>query len=332
MDIRELDPGDEAQVHRHWEIGKAAEDASRPYDFYVPWELAWLTYSQGREDLKMVLLGAYEHDEMWGAARVDHTVHDNLHSATAECHVHPDQQRRGIGRALAEAAEGVARDNGRRVLMTEAYAPPAGSSAGLQFALAMGFVQALEEGMKVVDLLGTEPLWEGLAAKCAPRHVGYTIVTWLDRVPAEYVEDYCRLNEEFFDERLPMGSLDVEAERWDADRVHEREQRNARTGRHQVSAGAVAPDGRMIALTEVMVSEQALWRGFQSGTLVSPAHRGLGLGLATKVANHRQLRATYPDCRVLLTGNADVNAPMNAVNEALGYREVERCVEMQKNI
>jgi hypothetical protein len=27
-----------------------------------------------------------------------------------------------------------------------------------------------------------------------------------------------------------------------------------------------------------------------------------------------------------------VNAPMNAVNDALGYREVERCVEMQKDI
>jgi hypothetical protein len=35
---------------------------------------------------------------------------------------------------------------------------------------------------------------------------------------------------------------------------------------------------------------------------------------------------------VLLTGNADVNAPMNAVNEALGYREVERCVELQRDL
>jgi hypothetical protein len=30
--------------------------------------------------------------------------------------------------------------------------------------------------------------------------------------------------------------------------------------------------------------------------------------------------------------NADVNAPMNAVNVALGYREVERCIEMQREI
>ena len=59
--------------------------------------------------------------------------------------------------------------------------------------------------------------------------------------------------------------------------------------------------------------------GFQSGTIVAPEHRGHRLGLAIKLANHRQLRAHFPSCRVLVTGNADVNAPMNAVNEALGF-------------
>jgi hypothetical protein len=51
-----------------------------------------------------------------------------------------------------------------------------------------------------------------------------------------------------------------------------------------------------------------------------------------KLANHRQFRAVFPDCRVLMTGNAGVNAAMNAVNDALGYRETERCVELQKDI
>jgi hypothetical protein len=54
--------------------------------------------------------------------------------------------------------------------------------------------------------------------------------------------------------------------------------------------------------------------------------------MAIKLANHRQVREAWPELRTLLTGNADVNAPMNVVNDALGYREIERCVEMQKNI
>ena len=59
----------------------------------------------------------------------------------------------------------------------------------------------------------------------------------------------------------------------------------------------------MVGLTEVMVNERITVRGFQSGTLVDRNHRGHHLGLAIKLANHRQVRATYPDLRLLLTGN-----------------------------
>jgi GNAT superfamily N-acetyltransferase len=331
VEIRELDRRDQPLVRRHWEIGKAAEDASRPYDFYVPWETAWLSYSEGRDDFEMVMLGAFQDGEMWGAAQVDHPLHDNLHSATLELHVHPDRQRRGIGRALAAAADDVARSRGRRVMMCEAYAPPEEDSPGLLFGRSIGFRPAIEDGMKVVDLHDTEALWPELEARTAARHEDYRIITWQRQVPEDYVGDYCRLNELFFDE-APMGDLEVEAEKWDAERVKKREERNIRTGRYEFSAGAVAPDGTLVGLTEVMVNERVTWRGFQSGTLVAPEHRGHALGLGMKLANHRQVRATYPDCRILLTGNADVNASMNAVNDALGYREVERCIEMQKDI
>ena len=151
-------------------------------------------------------------------------------------------------------------------------------------------------------------------------------------MPDELVDDYCALNEAFFDE-APMGEMEIEPEKWDRKRVEEREARNLRTGPARAGGrGALAPDGTMVALTEVMVNERVTWRGFQSGTLVDPEHRGHHLGLAIKLANHRQVRTTYPRLRLLLTGNADVNAPMNAVNDALGYREVERCVEMQKDV
>jgi len=217
------------------------------------------------------------------------------------------------------------------VLMTEAYAPPDEDSAGLLFAAATGYTKGIEDGIKVVDLVETEQTWAALEEKAAARRGDYRVVTWTDHVPEQYVADYCRLNEAFVDE-APMGELEVEPEKWDAQRVKERELRNERTGRHDFSAGAVAADGTLVAMTEVLVNERATWRGIQSGTLVDPAHRGHQLGLAIKLANHRQIRAAHPECRVLMTGNADVNAPMNAVNDALGYRTVERCVEMQKEI
>jgi hypothetical protein len=97
-----------------------------------------------------------------------------------------------------------------------------------------------------------------------------------------------------------------------------------------MAAGALAPDGTVVALTEVVLDANAPEHGWQSGTLVDPAHRGHSLGIAIKVSNHRQVHEHYPRCRLLQTGNADVNAPMNRVNDALGYRSVERCLELQR--
>jgi hypothetical protein len=216
-------------------------------------------------------------------------------------------------------------------MLTETYAPVDDASAGLRFAEALGFTTALVDGMKVVDLPATEHLWEELEAKAAPEHSDYRIVTWHDGVPDELVASYCRLSE-LFNEQAPMGEREVEAEKWDVDRVRNRERRNRVTGRTDVCAGAVAADGTLVGVTEVGVSAHAPHWGFQSGTIVAPEDRGHRLGLAIKVANHRQLREHLPGCHVLVTGNADVNAPMNVVNEALGYREVERCIEMQRAI
>ena len=51
-----------------------------------------------------------------------------------------------------------------------------------------------------------------------------------------------------------------------------------------------------------------------------------------KLTAQRRLRADYPGCELLVTDNAGVNAPMNAVNERLGYRVVEDLLELQKRL
>jgi hypothetical protein len=69
---------------------------------------------------------------------------------------------------------------------------------------------------------------------------------------------------------------------------------------------------------------------FIDSTLVLPEHRGHRLGLAIKVLLHQRLRAEFPATELVVTGNADVNDHMNAVNDRLGYRPVERALEVQK--
>jgi hypothetical protein len=85
-------------------------------------------------------------------------------------------------------------------------------------------------------------------------------------------------------------------------------------------------------MTEAFVNETMPHRGFQSGTLVVGAHRGHRLGLAIKVANHRALAERFPELEWVVTGNADVNAHMNAINDRLGFRVVERCLEVERTI
>lgn len=73
-------------------------------------------------------------------------------------------------------------------------------------------------------------------------------------------------------------------------------------------------------------------RGESSLHFVLPGHRGHRLGILMKIANHRATRKLFPQCQVLMTGNADVNAAMNRVNAELGYRAVERCIAVQKEL
>lgn len=331
MDVREIDGADPVLARRFWEINRDAEAAYRVHDFSVPWATAEISLRQVRPGFDRVLFAAFDGEEMVGTGSVGMPLLDNTHLAFMDVHVDPVHRRRGIGRALVEAAEKIARDRGRRVLMGEAYGVPGSKGFGQVFGEALGYTVALEDGMKVVDLFATEPTWDGLEAEIAGRSDGYSLVHWHDVVPEELIAGLCVLNEAFNDE-APSGDLELEAEVWDADRVRKREAENLSTGRHEISTAALGPDGAMVGLTEVIVNENAANRGWQSGTLVLPEHRGRALGLLMKVANQRRVRALYPDCRLLITGNAGVNVSMNAVNDKLGYELVETCVEMVKDL
>ncbi len=326
-----MDRGDEAGLHRFWEIGRLAADATRPYDFHVPWESAHAAYTEGRAGFRNVLLGVHEAGEMVGRVSLGYSDLDNTHMAYGDVAVDPARWRRGIGSAALAAAEDRARRDGRRTLVLEAFAPLDADGPGLVLARARGYSPAIEDRIKVVDLVATEPTWAALEEEARRRATAYTLVEWADRVPDEHITGYCRVNEAFL-EHMPLGDLDLEPEVWTEERVRTRNEESRRGGRRELAVAVLAPDGAMVGLTEVVLNDHAPHRGFQSGTLVMPEHRGHALGLLMKLRNHRRLRADHPECAVLMTGNAGVNVAMNAVNERLGYRDVERCVELQKDL
>ena len=117
----------------------------------------------------------------------------------------------------------------------------------------------------------------------------------------------------------PHGDLPVEEERWDGERIREYEASHVARGRTVLVAGAVT-DGRLVAFTELQVPLAQPERANQAGTLVLREHRGHRLGALMKAAVIRELVATMPEVRRITTYNHEDNAPMVAVNVALGFR------------
>jgi hypothetical protein len=103
--------------------------------------------------------------------------------------------------------------------------------------------------------------------------------------------------------------------------------------RTYVGAGAVhRPTGRMIAFTTMGVPRSERSRAYQWETIVAREHRGHRLGMLIKLAAMQELAASSPPPAFISTWNAQENAPMIRVNDALGARTNGRLLILQRVI
>ena len=216
-------------------------------------------------------------------------------------------------------------------MLVEAPAPLGEENAGTRFAAARGYTVGHLEEIKVLDLAEAEPGWDALQAEVDERTGSYRIVEWRVETPEEYVQRFCDLQSVFMSQ-VPLGDLPLESSEWTPQRLRAHEQRFRALGRDVFIAVSFAPDGSLVATSDVRVVEADPRIAEIGITIVLPEHRGHRLGLALKLATHRRLREAYPTCEIVVTSNARVNQHMNAVNEQLGYRAVERVLEMQKEL
>ena len=164
----------------------------------------------------------------------------------------------------------------------------------------------------------------------SPTRLGdYRIVEWGGTTPEEHIEEVCGALNRFIG-MIPTGDLEMEDLDFTPERLRRNEARGVDLGTTRFVGAALAPDGTLAGYTDLFVEQASRSRGRIGLTMVLPEHRGHSLGLAMKLATHRSLVAQVPECRIVATGNADVNAHMNAVNERMGYRLVEDMLEVQK--
>lgn len=330
LEIRVVDPHDESQLHAWWKVGRDSS-AERPVDAWPVWEAARRVAQLERTDGRRVLVSAIEDGVTVGAGRLFLFAHDNNHLADLDLHVTPSHRRRGIGRAVLGELERHAREDGRTTIVASTYPPVAEESPGSRFAAATGYHVASAEESKVVDLTSAPAAWPELDAEVDEALDDYRVEVLDGPIPDEWIEDFCGLLCAFLGE-IPSGDLDLRQELWTPQRVREHEERMTALGITQVIAVGVAPDGHLCGFTDLRVEEADPRHASVGATLVLPGHRGHRLGLAMKLGNHRRVRELFPECAYVDTTNAGVNAWMNAVNERMGYRVVERCLDVQKKL
>jgi hypothetical protein len=230
----------------------------------------------------------------------------------------------------------VARSHGRTVLTAEVMSPydrPSDDPGwpGVAFLHRNGFTLSIGDVKRALDLPVDPSVLDGLAAEAASRHADYTLRFFRGPVPDDLLQEFGALVGSLMTE-APMGELELEPEVLDAARIRSDEEVFAMSGRAKYTTVAVAAAGDLAAYSELVVPAYDPGRFYQWGTLVRPEHRGHRLGLATKVHNLRRLQEESPVEGVLYTYNAEVNDHMIAVNEAIGFRPVERLGEYQKRL
>ena len=334
MPIEALDVDDDPSVARLVDLLEAVRAHDAP-------DLAAVDLDVQRAFLRTPRpFSAFEHwavpaaDGYAAYAEIMYSERENTHLATLLLKVHPDHRRQGIGTALYEHCVRRAAQAGRSTIVAAATGPAPGSTAGdgpgVAFLAKMGLTRALTEVRRRLDVTAVDEAAHAALLADARAHAdGYELISWRDRAPEELLDGLANLEGRLLMD-APTGDLDMEPEKYDAERWRRMEERAAGARRTFYYTAA-----RHTATGEVAASTGMLFRlrprdiGSQQTTIVDPAHRGRRLGVLVKLANLAQVRANEPELRYVDTFNAEDNTHMNAINDALGFVARDAHVEFQ---
>jgi GNAT superfamily N-acetyltransferase len=338
MEIRPLDASDPAAMADWHASFLAAHVHGQAYP--SPWMLEEMRaeFLGDRTGERMEPFGVHVDGACVATGFVELPQLDNLHIARVEVATHPDHRGRGYASALLDHLTAVAVAQGRSTLNADAVWAYDGPTDGVgtpnaDFLTRRGFAFSLGNVKRVLDLPVDDALLARLEDETAPCHEGYALRHFVGPVPEDVIDAFGELVGSLISE-APMGDLDFEPEVFDATRIRADEKVFEASGRTKYTTVAIVPDGSVVAYSELVVPSYDPHHVYQWGTLVRPEHRGHRLGMATKVHNLRRFQesgAAVGRTRVF-TYNAEVNTHMIGVNDAMGFRPVQRLGEFQKKL
>ncbi len=251
---------------------------------------------------------------------------DNLDSAWFQLTVHPAHRRRGHGAALLDGLEDLAVVDGRTVLGLDRWA----SVPAPSWVAERGYVHVYTSVCRRLTLSPDTARLRDAAYDHARAHAAdYQLVRVAGPLPDELLAASIAARTAIND--APNEDLHLEDEVFTADRVrgYERAQRERGRRIYQLLALHRAT-GTGAGHTLAVVDEDQPTVGHQHDTSVVPAHRGHRLGLALKTDMLRWLADAEPALHHVDTFNAQSNAQMIAVNDALGFLPMGRSLSFQR--
>jgi mycothiol synthase len=243
---------------------------------------------------------------------------DNPRLLWFEIDVLPEFRRQGLGRLMLRQIADHARTHGRTLLTTECHDRTPGGPAFLERVGAKkGLVEAVNQ-LRLTEIdRGLVSSWlERRPALSAEFDLGF----WDVPYPQERLQDLADLLQEVANDQ-PRDTLQMEDVNYSPELMQQFDNEQRAGGDQRWTMYATHhSDGRLAGITEVYWNPNRphlLWQGF---TGVMPAFRGRGLGRWLKAEMLTRVLRDRPQVEIIRAGNADSNAPMLAINRALGFQ------------
>jgi GNAT superfamily N-acetyltransferase len=251
----------------------------------------------------------------------------------------PAFRRRGIGGAIFETMDAIARQegrttyqggfisrnvkSGRRLKSPTGFGSVPARDDGVRFALSHGFALEQVERMSSLALPVAPNILATLRAE-SERAAGsdYRVVRWEGRTPERWREDVATLRNRMATD-APYGQLEIREEAWTAERVRDQDDLEEQSPRTMLtSAVEYVPSGHLVAFNELWTPTNVDRPVTQRDTLVLSEHRGHRLGMLVKIDNIQALSQSHPGHPSINTENAEENRYMLSVNEAVGFTAI----------
>lgn len=221
----------------------------------------------------------------------------------------PAYRRQGIGRRLLAQVASLAQQKGRKTLTTRTYDTV---PAGCLWLTRLGGKPDTATHLYRLNLADLEMARLDAWLALAPTEL--ELASWVDALSPELSTAVARL--------LPyLGAEAGVPAVYAPQQVQELDEAARQSGLEQwVLYARTRESGEMVGYTAVFFRADQPEEAAQGDTIVAPAYRQQGVARWLKAAMLAKIKQERPDVRRIITMNANDNAPIIAINKALGYK------------